>query len=143
MSISKTGKSKEGKIMHYSVGALIEKNGKYLLIDRNTYPLGFAGIAGHIDEGETPQKALIREIKEESGLNAENCQLLFEEEIKWNDCSKGIGCHYWYLFKCEVNGTIKQNKRETKSIRWYSKKELKKLNLEPVWEYWFKKLEVI
>ena len=58
MSNPKQGKSKDGKLMHYSVGALIKKDGKYLLIDRVKPPLGFAGIAGHIDEGEDEIKAL-------------------------------------------------------------------------------------
>ena len=47
----------KGNPMHFSVGAVIESGGKYLLIDRDMEPLGFAGIAGHVDEGETPEKA--------------------------------------------------------------------------------------
>jgi 8-oxo-dGTP pyrophosphatase MutT (NUDIX family) len=143
MNQPKTSKSKEGKVMHYSVGAVIEENGKYLLIDRKIYPPGFAGIAGHLDEGETPEQAIVREIKEEAGLDAENCKLLLEEEMSWNKCSRGIGCHYWYLFKCQVKGEINQNKRETKSIGGYTKEEIKKLNLEPVWKYCFEKLKII
>ena len=49
----------ENKI-HFSVGALIEKDNKYLLIDRATPPLGFAGIAGHIEEGEKLTLILIK-----------------------------------------------------------------------------------
>jgi ADP-ribose pyrophosphatase YjhB (NUDIX family) len=61
-------KSKDGQPMHYSVGALIQKDGKYLLIDREIKPYGYAGPAGHIDEGETKEQALVREVKEETGL---------------------------------------------------------------------------
>ncbi len=50
----------KGAQMHFSVGAVIEVGGKYLLIDRDMEPFGFAGIAGHIDEGETPEEALFR-----------------------------------------------------------------------------------
>ena len=35
---------------HFSVGAVIKKNGKYLLINRNLYPSGYAGIAGHVNK---------------------------------------------------------------------------------------------
>lgn len=143
MSQPKEGLSKKNKEMHYSVGALIEKDGKYLLIDRVNPPYGFAGIAGHIDEGETASVALIREVREESGLRVENYSLLFEEEIDWNVCVMGVNVHYWYLFKCEVSGEIKMYRKEEKSIGWYTKDQIKNLRLEPVWEYWFKKLKII
>ncbi len=143
----KLGKSKHGKPMHYSVGALIEKDGKYLLIDRNVPPLGFAGPAGHVDEGETAEQALAREVEEESGLKIEKCKLIAEEELDWNWCVKGIGVHYWYLFSCEASGELKRGHRETKSAGWYSIEEIKKLKsekrLEPVWQYWFEKLGLI
>lgn len=134
---------KDGVAMHYSVGALIEKDGKYLLIDRVKVPLGFAGLAGHVDEGEEETQALKREVKEESGLDVEKCNLLFEEELDWNTCGRGIGIHHWYLFECVVSGELKRDDSEAKSIGWYTKDEVKKLELEPAWEYWFKKLNII
>ena len=139
----KKGKSKDFKLMHYGVGALIKKGDKYLLIDRVNPPLGFACVAGHIDEGENAEQSLIREIKEESGLTVDDFKIIFEEELNWNTCSRGVGVHHWYLFECSTSGEIIQNQIETKSIGWYSSEEIKKLNLEPVWEYWFKKLKVI
>ncbi len=129
--------------MHYSVGVIIKKDSRYLLIDRAVPPLGFAGVAGHIDEGEDVQEALKREVKEESGLEISNYKQLFEERLDWNWCSKGVDSHYWYLFECDASGEPKRSKRETRSIGWYDSGEIKKLKLEPVWEYWFKKLKVI
>lgn len=137
------GEAKDRKLMHFSVGALIERDGKYLLIDRATAPFGFAGIAGHVDEGEDEQRAVIRETKEEVGLDVNNPELLFEEELDWNWCSQGVTTHYWYLFRCNATGDMERSTRETKSAGWYSKDEIKNLELEPVWEYWFKKLRVI
>ncbi|MFC1613372.1 NUDIX hydrolase, partial [Patescibacteria group bacterium] len=134
---------KKGKKMHYSVGALIEKDGKYLLIDRVNPPYGFSGIAGHIDENENETEALIREVKEESGLKVIKHSLLFEEEVDGNECHRGIKTHYWYVFNCDVVGEISQNEREVKSIGWYTKEQIRDLKLEPVWEYWFKKLKLI
>ena len=143
MGIPKAGKSQKNQTMHYSVGALIKKDDKFLLIDRVKLPYGFAGIAGHIDEGESELKALTREVEEESGLKVTEHALLLEEELDWNWCSKGIDVHYWYLFECEVTGELKRNYTETKSVGWYSKAEIKQLKLEPVWEYWFEKLKII
>lgn len=132
----------DGKVRHYSVGAVIELEGKYLLIDRAIPPPGFAGIAGHIDEGETPEHALKREVEEEVGLTITDHKLLFEEMVDWNWCSEGVTGHYWYLYRCSVTGDIKENYRETKSARWYAPEEIKTLRLEPVWDYWFKKPEI-
>lgn len=143
MSIPKQSTSGAGAPMHYSVGAVIERDGKYLLIDRAVPPFGFAGPAGHIDEGESPEQALTREIEEEVGLTITNYSLLFEEELDWNTCSKGVGTHYWYLYQCEVSGELERNMRETKSAGWYTKEEIKSLTLEPVWKYWFEKLNTI
>jgi 8-oxo-dGTP pyrophosphatase MutT (NUDIX family) len=143
MSKFKEGKNEEGKVTHYSVGAVIERDGKYLLIDRVLPPFGFAGIAGHVDEGgEGPEETLVREVMEEAGLKVLKYELLFEEELKNNICVAGVDIHYWRVYKCEVLGEVRQNKEETKSIGWYTKEEIKNLNLELAWQYWFKKLGV-
>lgn len=143
MGTPKKGKTKNGQPMHYAAGALIEKDNKYLLIDRVDPPLGFAGLAGHINEGETPEETLLRKVSEESGLKLKSSILLFEEEVEWNWCRAGVQSHYWYMYKCEVEGKIKNNPEASKSIGWYSLDEIKKMKLEPVWEYWFKKLKLL
>lgn len=142
MPSPKKGKTKLGRPMHYVVGALIEHDGKYLLVDRMFRPLGFACVAGHIDEGETPEQALVREVKEESDCTVTSHKLLKEEELEWNICRHGHA-HYWYIFECTVTGKIKRNKEEEKSIAWYTPEEIKKLPLEPAWEYFFKKIKII
>ena len=119
--------------MHFSVGALIERDGKYLLIERAVPPLGFAGVAGHVDEGEDERHAIMREVKEEIGFDVHDPKLLLEEELDWNWCSKGATSHYWYLFYCPISGDLARSMRETKSAGWYSKEEIKRLTLEPAW----------
>jgi 8-oxo-dGTP pyrophosphatase MutT (NUDIX family) len=143
MGAPKLGKSKNGKLMHYSVGAVIKRNNKYLLIERKNPPFGFAGLAGHIDEGENEIQALFREVKEESGLTVKKYKLLFTEELDWDRCNYGVEVHYWYLFECEIAGSIKPNYAEVRSIGWYAPEKIKILKLKPVWQYWLKKLNVI
>jgi len=142
MAQPKESKASDGRVMHYSVGALINRDGKYLLIDRVNPPFGFAGLAGHVDEGEDTVIALKREVQEESGLTITSHKLLFEEEIPWNTCSKDIQVHYWYLFECEVTGEARKD-HEAKTMGWYTPEEMKELTLEPVWEYWLKKLGIL
>ncbi len=143
MSNPKLGKSSKGKDMHYSIGALIKKDNKYLLIDRNVLPYGFACPAGHVDGEETPEKAIRREVNEETGLIVESLKLTISGELDGNWCSKGITTHYWYIFECKVSGNLNRDERETKSVGWYSREEIKKLKLEPSWGYWFEKLRII
>lgn len=140
---TKIGIDQEGKEIHYSVGSVIKQNDKYLLIDRAQPEYGWAGPAGHIDEGEDAITALRREIEEEVGLTIEKYNLLYEEEVSWNWCNKGIKSHYWYLYGCETIGEVSRNFRETKAVGWFSPEEIRKLKLEPVWEYWLKKMKII
>ena len=143
MAQPKLGQSSQGKPMHYSVGAVIQREEKYLLLDRMHSPFGFAGVAGHVDEGESDIEALLREVREESGLTVVKYNLLFREEVDGNTCKRGITVHYWHLFQCNTRGAVKRNIQETKSIGWYTSEEIKQLILEPVWNYWFTKLNVI
>lgn len=140
MPAAKQGTAQTQEPMHYSVGALIRRAGKILLIDRAIEPFGFACIAGHVDEGENAVNALRHEVFEESGLTVTKHRLIADEELDWNWCSKGVHAHHWYVFECEVTGTLTQNHRETRSIGWYTEAQIPKLALEPVWKYWFEKL---
>ncbi|MDP3882372.1 MAG: NUDIX domain-containing protein [Nanoarchaeota archaeon] len=141
MGMPKIAYSPKG-LVHFSVGAIIKKGEKYLLIDRAKIPEGFACVAGHLESGETPEQAIIREVKEESGLEVRECKLLFEETFYGNVCSKGVQNHHWYVFECNVKGEEKKN-GESKSIGWYSPEEIKQLKLEPSWDIILKKLEII
>ena len=143
MAETKQGKTQNGETLHYSVGALIQKDDAYLLIDRAIPPFGFASVAGHIDLGEAPEEALVREVYEEVGLVVTDKQLLFREELNWNTCSLGVDVHDWHLYACTTAGKVKRSEEETKSVGWYTADEMKSLTLEPVWEYWFKKLKIL
>lgn len=143
MAEPKLGTSSDGKPMHYTVGAVIEKNRKYLLIDRALPPFGWAGIAGHIGDNENPANAILRKIKEEVGLDVITKKLIFKEEVPWNTCRVKVDCHYWWLYECKTKGEVSIDPEGAKSYKWASKKEISKLKLEPVWDYWFKKLHII
>ena len=143
MPVAKQGTTQTKKLMHYSVGALIRRGDKLLLIDRAIEPFGFACAAGHIEQGEDPVTALKREVFEESGLTVTKHKLIAEEELEWNWCSKRVYGHHWYIFECEVAGRLAENQRETKSIGWYTEKQIQRLSLEPVWKYWFEKLRIV
>lgn len=140
----KIGAASNGREMHYSVGIMVKYNGKYLLLDRANPPFGYAGPAGHVDKEEDPHAAALRELYEETGIELKKLELIDEEEVLWNYCHSGMTGHYWYLYKAELDSKIDvMGDREAKSLDWFSPEEIKKLELEPVWQYWFKKVGVI
>lgn len=52
----------------------IEKDGKYLMLHRNVKKNDvnegkWIGVGGHFEEDESPEECLLREVKEETGLN--------------------------------------------------------------------------
>ena len=142
MASFKEGVSSKGRNLHYAVGAIIKNKEKYLLIDRSFFPKGFACISGHVEDGESDEDALFREVEEESGFIVNDFNLIGEGELIDNLCNKKAKDHYWKVYSCKVSGNLKKN-GESKSIGWYSKEEIKNLNLEPSWGYWLKKLGII
>lgn len=61
----------------FSVVAAIFQNGKILAVSRRNNPNDLGLVGGKVDLGETPEQALIREVKEETGLTVEKFDLVF------------------------------------------------------------------
>lgn len=87
---------------------------------------------GHIELGEKPQIASLREIQEETGLkhlqlaaNLGKMDYWFKDEDK-NLIHKYV---YFYLFKAKEGMPLKPNVGEIKNAKWFSEKELKKLTI--------------
>lgn len=59
-----------------SVGMIVWRNDKLLLIERKKPPFGFAPPAGHVDDDKSFEVAAKRELKEEVGLDTDNLELL-------------------------------------------------------------------
>lgn len=127
--------------MHKSVGAIIEnEQGDILMIDRKKPPLGWACPAGHIDPGETPEEALVREVMEEVGLEILESELVHQEFVSWNTCSRDVAGHEWYVFAVnDYDGMLDVGSEEAKDCRWVSREGLDLLELEEVWQLWHEK----
>ena len=133
---------------HFSVGALIWKNKELLIMDRKLPPRGFAGIAGHIDESETPEEALRREIKEETGLDVLSSKLLFKKKIiQKEDCVFGLKKHFWYVYDVRCAGELKPSEHEVRYIKYMPREKImglyKKKKLDYAWVVIFNKLKII
>lgn len=60
--------NKTGRGPHLTVDAIIEIEGGIILVKRKNPPPGWAIPGGFVDYGETLEEAVIREAKEETGL---------------------------------------------------------------------------
>jgi len=147
-----------------SVGMLIRKDNRLLLIERKLFPFGFAPPAGHVDNKGGYEKAAKKEVQEEVGLNATKLKLVIEGK-KDNKCRrKGGDWHYWKVYEVEAEGELMPSGEEVKQIGWYTEKQIKELaqrtrnyingeiseeewqkspGIEIVWYEWFKQLKII
>ena len=122
------------KCDHTSVGMLVWKDGKLLLIERMKYPFGFAPPAGHVDGDSSFEESAERELKEEVGLDTASLKLVWEGR-KENTCRREDGTwHYWRIYKTEATGELSRSLDETKQAGWYSKEDIDAL-MERTGEY--------
>ena len=112
---------------HTSVGMLVRKDDMLLLIERARFPFGFSIPAGHVDDDASFEKAAMRQVQEEVGLDATGLTLVAEGR-KENVCRRENGTwHYWKLYAVHAEGEMKGSIEETKQAGWYSKAEIGRL----------------
>jgi ADP-ribose pyrophosphatase YjhB (NUDIX family) len=61
-------------MIRLTVDCIIDINSEIVLIERKNPPYGWALPGGFVDEGETVEDAVVREMKEETNLSLENLQ---------------------------------------------------------------------
>lgn len=152
------------KCDHTSVGLLVWRSGKLLLIERRRPPYGYAPPAGHVDDHGSFEDAAREELREEVGLKSAELRVVAEGR-KDNKCRRpGGDWHYWKIYEAGVSGDVKASPDETKSTRWADRRALEQMadrtrqylagsvnqaewerspGLEPVWDGWLKELRII
>ncbi|MCX4682167.1 NUDIX hydrolase [Streptomyces sp. NBC_01433] len=151
-----------------SVGVVItDRQGRYLMFDRATFPAGTAPAAGHIDDHGSAEDAGRAEVEEELGLTVTG---LTRVTGCWRDnpCrrrpgTRGTG-HDWTVYRATVTGDLTPSARETKNVRWIAPDALQELadrtvayaqgrvtdaefeavpGIEPVWMQWLATIAAI
>lgn len=122
------------KTVKTTTGCIIEKSGKVLIQKRNHEPYydHWCCPGGHIDIGETPKQAIIREVKEEVGLDVNPRFLHY-----YNEYDKS---HDWHavalLFHATIDNSQEINfcKKEVKQTKWVDKSDFKNYKYAFVYE---------
>tara|TARA_B100000959_G_scaffold190005_1_gene198697 strand:+ start:268 stop:690 length:423 start_codon:yes stop_codon:yes gene_type:complete len=117
-----------------SVGGIIFVNGKYLVQLRdnkkNIFFPGFWGVfGGLVEKGEKLSQALVREIKEETGLTVKVTKMIISNGFKVLSFEQK---RQRVFYECEIVGKNKIVLREGKKYRFISYNELKTLNVVPL-----------
>ena len=131
---------------HFTASALIIENDKVLLahhkkLDVWLYP------GGHMEDTETPDEALVREVKEETGLDIE---IIGEKDENLadqkNDVSvlhnpyvvlcERVGNHYHndMVYLCKISGSNRSPRHaadESHGIKFFGVEDLDSINLFP------------
>ncbi len=125
--------------MDKTVLAYIKKDNQFLMLYRNKKKKDinkgkWIGIGGHLEEGESKEQALIREIKEETGLDV--LHYIYRGELLFinNDFEEVM---YLYLVD-EVKGEIIDC--DEGELAWIKKEDLMSLNM---WEGDYKFLPLL
>lgn len=97
--------------MKEAVCALIfTKNNMVLGVSRKDNQNNFGLIGGKVDDGETPEEALIRETKEETGLDVVKYDKIFERS------DGNLKC---YTYLCDTTGEVMTNEAGiVKEVTW-------------------------
>ena len=100
-----------------SVGVIITNpDGKVLLLEHVLRPASGWGIpGGFLNTSEQPEAAARREIREETGIELENLQMLRV---------RTLNRHIEFLFRAESTETGRVLSREIKSLGWFAVDEM-------------------
>lgn len=131
---------------HFTASALVIDNGKVLLVNHKKFGVWLYP-GGHVEKNETPDQAVIREVKEETGLDVE---IMGEKDNSLTDAKADttalynpyvilcelIGDHYHndIVYLCKISGNnkeIKYDKNESDGINFFSLDELDSIKLFP------------
>ncbi len=108
----------------YAAGGIIEKNGKVLLVKVTnlqgevvwTFP------KGHLEKNETPLKAALREVEEETGWRCRNAGPLALVRYRFNRNGRPVAKKVrWYRME-PVERTGKPDAVEIMKTKWVAKK---------------------
>ena len=115
-----------------AVGAVVFKDDCVLMVKRSKPPAkgSWAVPGGKIRPGETMQQALVREIKEETGLDIQVGDIIYVFDVIQRDEKNEITFHYVIIdFLCELKGGQLKAGDDALDVKWISRQDIKEINI--------------
>ncbi|MCS4538339.1 MAG: NUDIX domain-containing protein [Thaumarchaeota archaeon] len=115
-----------------TVGALIINKDKLLLVKSPKWKYQKWTVpGGHIEVGESAEQAIVREAKEETGLDVIPIKLLLVQEAVFSEEYYKPMHYLFFDFLCKAkNDNVKLDNRELNEYRWFDKKEIHNADVE-------------
>jgi 8-oxo-dGTP pyrophosphatase MutT (NUDIX family) len=112
--------------------AIVKKSGNFLLLKRSGRTKLYHGQwqfpEGGIKKGETPEQALLRELKEETGLHIKSTRKLGVRSSSIEYLHQKVWHFKRTFYSVMATGRIRLSTKHSK-YGWFSEKELSKLSL--------------
>jgi len=108
------------------VSVIIKKDEKYLMIQQSktkSFSLKWMPVSGAVEEEETPEEAVKRETKEETGLDIEIIGKVVTLPADYKTKELHFFIANW------KNGEVKASQREIHDFGWFTHEEILKLDL--------------
>jgi phosphoglycolate phosphatase len=126
-----------------TVGGLVQRDdGKVLLCDSHKWPGLYTVPGGHVELGETCEDALVREIKEEVGLDIKVQELISIQQVIYPKefWKKAHFVFFDYLCIAEGNQTPKVDSNEIQSTIWVGPKDALGLNIDRYLKHFIRRI---
>jgi 8-oxo-dGTP pyrophosphatase MutT (NUDIX family) len=93
----------DGEYWHESAGVFVrDPRGRFLFFRRLAFPFAMTVPAGHVERGEEPDGAAVRELMEEVGIRAEKLRFIASEHLLGDVCRRGSDAHLWHAYLLDV-----------------------------------------
>ena len=125
-------------LFNYRVGAIIIRNGRYLLM-RNPEDPYYYSVGGRVHFDETTEEAVVREVREETGITLEIERMLFFQEQFFEEETTGEHIHelgVYFLMKDsealeQVVCTSETGRGVPEELVWVPAEELEHVHFVP------------
>ncbi|MFI5420826.1 MAG: NUDIX domain-containing protein, partial [Nitrososphaerales archaeon] len=126
-----------------TVGGLVQRpDGTVLLCDSHKWPGFYTVPGGHVELGETCENALVREIKEEVGLDIEVTELVSIQQVIYPKefWKRAHFIFFDYLCTVDEGQTPKVDSNEIQAVIWATPTEALKLNIDRYLKHFIERL---
>jgi 8-oxo-dGTP pyrophosphatase MutT (NUDIX family) len=98
----------DGEYWHETAGVFVRDGDRFLFFERTMFPVAALTVpAGHVDAGEPPERAAVRELHEEAGWRAPGVRHIVTEDIPGDSCRRGSDAHRWHAYLTDFDPTAR------------------------------------